>query len=186
MAAGPHAGDEVVHALREVPQDLGRRRAPVRVDVGGVVELHRNPRTWDLGRQLGRTRDRALHAELARRQLQLRAVAGHQLATLDRHGLGHRENEPVALDGTHEREADPGVARGRLHDHRARAEDSAGLGVLDHGQRDPVLDAPARVGPLELRPHLHAGVEEAVDPQVGCLADRGEDRVGLHRAVSFR
>ena len=58
-----------------------------------------------------RPRDRALHAQLAGRQVELRAVGRHELAPLDRERLGHHQDEPVALDRADEREADAGVAR---------------------------------------------------------------------------
>ena len=41
--------------------------------------------------------------------------------------------------------ADAGVARGRLDDRAARLQAAVGLGRLDHGQRDPVLDRPAGI-----------------------------------------
>ena len=185
VAAGPDAGHDVVEPVGEVGQDLLGRRPAVDRRVGRVVELHRDPGARDLGGELVRPGDRALHPQLARRQLQLRAVAGHQLAALDRHRLGHRQDQPVALHRADEGEADPGVARGRLDDDRARAEDPGCLGVLDHRQRDAVLDAAARVGALHLEPDLDAGVEEAVHPDVGRVADGGEDGLGLHGALLF-
>ena len=93
------------------------------------------------------------------------------------------EDEPVALDRADQREADAGVARGRLDDDRAGPEDAARLGVLDHRQGDAVLDAAARVLALELDPDLDARVEEPVDAEVGRVADGVEDGLGLQGAL---
>ena len=43
MAAGADAGDQVVEALGEVGEDLGRGGAPVDLDVRRVLELLRHP-----------------------------------------------------------------------------------------------------------------------------------------------
>ena len=64
------------------------------------------------------------------------------------HLLRQHDDAAVALDGGGEREADAGVARGRLDDGVARLQHAALLRVLDHAQRDPVLDAAARVEEL--------------------------------------
>jgi hypothetical protein len=61
-----------------------------------------------------------------------------------------RSMEPESLDGGHEGQADARVARRRLDDDGARSQHAAGLGVLDHGQGDAVLDRAARVGALQL------------------------------------
>jgi len=53
---------------------------------------------------------------------------------------------------TSHREPDPGVARGRLDDRAAGGEPPLSLGFIDHGDADPVLDAPAGVERLDLDP----------------------------------
>ena len=90
VAAGADAGDDVVEAVGEVAADLLGRGPLVDLEVGRVVELHRDPGAGRLGDDLVGPGDRALHAQLARGQLELRTVGGHQLAALDRHRLGHR------------------------------------------------------------------------------------------------
>ena len=64
-----------------------------------------------LGEELLRLRDGPLHAERAGREDDLRAEELEDLAPLDGHRLGHRQDEAVSLGRRHEREADPGVAR---------------------------------------------------------------------------
>ena len=58
--------------------------------------------------------------------------------------------QPVALLRGGEREADAGVAGGRLDDRPARLEQPVALGRLDHREADPVLDRAAGVEVLEL------------------------------------
>ena len=94
--------------------------------------------------------------------------------------FGHDEDEAVALHGAHHGQADAGVPGGGLDDDRVRLQHPASLGVLDHGQGDAVLDRSTRVATLELDPDLDAGVEEAMDADVGCVADGVEDGVEGH------
>ena len=61
-------------------------------------------------------RDGARHALGAGREHELRAEDGEQLPALDGHGLGHGEDELVALGGADEGEADARVAAGGLDD----------------------------------------------------------------------
>ena len=51
----------------------------------------------------------------------LGAEEAHQLAALDGEGLGHGDDERIALGGADHGEADAGVAAGRLDDGLARA-----------------------------------------------------------------
>ena len=112
------------------------------------------------------------------------AVGGHQTPALERHRLRHDEDQPVAADRGDHRQADAGVARGRLDDRAARPEDAAALGVLDHREADAVLDRAARVRPLGLHPHvdLRAVGVQAVDADVRGVPDGLEDARGLHAA----
>ena len=104
--------------------------------------------------QLLRAGDRALHALFLGRQVEGRAISEHQPAPLDAHALGHDQDQLVALDRGDHREADAGVAAGRLDDRAAGLELAAALGVLDHRQRDAVLDRAAGIGALGLHPHF--------------------------------
>ena len=81
-----------------------------------------------------------------------------QAAALLAHCFGHREDDLVAPGRPDPGEADAGIAAGRLDDGRAGGEDPFLLGILDHRQRDAVLDA-------------SAGIEELqFDKNVGLLA----------------
>ena len=75
--------------------------------------------------ELGGALDGSRHAAGAGRQLQLGAEVREDLAPLDRHRLRHDEDQPVAARGGDEREADAGVAGGRLDQHRAAGLDAA-------------------------------------------------------------
>src|SRR5690606_604429 len=80
--------------------------------------------------------ERARHVQLARADL-VRAY----------------EHAPVAARLRQQRQADPGVAAGRLDDRAAGPERALLLGGGHHAQRDPVLDRPARVQIFDLGEH---------------------------------
>ena len=80
----------------------------------------------------------------------------------------------------------PVLPRGRLDDRAAGLELAAALGVLDHRQRDAVLDRAAGIGALRLHPHFGAVAEQAVDADVRRVADGLEDVGGLHAAGLLR
>ena len=65
--------------------------------------------------------DRAGHPLGGGRQHDLGAERLEQPAPLQAHALGHRHDQPVAAGGAGERQGDPGVAAGRLDDHRVLA-----------------------------------------------------------------
>ena len=145
------------------------------VDIGGIVELLRHPRIGGRGEDLLGPRDRALHAVGARGEVEARAIGEHQAAALDRHRIGHHQDQLVALDRGDHRQADAGVAAGRLDDRAAGFQLARFLGVLDHRQRDAVLDRPAGIGAFGLDPHLALAAEQAVDPDARryCRSCRG-------------
>ena len=72
-------------------------------------------------------------------------------------GLGHGQEQPVALDGAHHGQADAGVAAGGLDDGLLRGQLARGLGRLDHGQGRPVLDRASRVEILQFDVDLPPG-----------------------------
>ena len=181
VPAGADAGDDRVdRRVGEIAQDFLRGRAAMNLDVGRIVELLRHPavRVWSIS-SLGAI-DRARHALFLGREVELRAVSEHQPAAFDAHAVGHDEDELVALHRRDHGEADAGVAGGRLDDRAAGFQLAGPLGVLDHGQRDAVLDRSAGVGPFRLHPHFGAVAEQAVDADVRRIADRLEDIGGLH------
>jgi hypothetical protein len=154
----------------------------VHVHVGRVLELLRHPGARRRGNDLLRLGDRALHALLARCQLEPGAIGQHQAPALDAHAVGHDQDQRVALDRRHHRQADAGVARGRLDDGATGFQQAARLGVLDHGQRDAVLDRTARVGALGLDPDF-GRAEQALHADVRRAADGGEDVFHFHAST---
>src|ERR1019366_4918057 len=74
------------------------------------------------------------------------------LATLDRHRLGHREDEPVTAGRRDEREADARVPRRGLDEHGLARQDFPGrLERLDHRDPDAILDRMCGVEKLQFR-----------------------------------
>ena len=116
-----------------------------------------------------RALDRALHALFARGQVEGRAIGQHQPAAFDRHAFGHDQDQLVALDRGDHRQADAGIAAGRLDDRAAGLELAVALGRLDHRQRDAVLDRPAGVGPLGLDPDFGVREQPAATRMCGVL-----------------
>ena len=149
-AAGPDTGhDHVDVAFRVVP-DLRTRGLVVRVRVGRVHELAGDDGAGRGLAELVGLLDGALHALGAGREHDFGAVGGGELATLDRHGLGHHENHPVAaLRGEHGK-ADAGVSAGGLDDGASGLERSVLLGGIEHGLGHAVLDGASGVGCLVL------------------------------------
>ena len=180
MPAGSHAGNEIVHAIRKVGENLTRRGQRVGTDVGLVGKLVRHPGVRRTRHQFIGAFDRALHPLLARRQVERGAVGGHQLPTLDRHRLRHHQHQLVALYRRHHRQPDAGVPRRGLDDHAVLREQTALFGILDHRERDAILDAAPRIRPLELHPHVHARIEQAMQTHVRRVADGFENRRDAH------
>jgi len=115
--------------------DLGTGGAVVEVGVRGVLELLEDHRAGRRVAKFARLGDRALHAGRAGRQDDFRTVCGRELAALDRHRLGHGEDEVISLHRAHEREAHAGVAARRLDDRRAGLERAVLLRRLDHREK---------------------------------------------------
>ena len=140
-------------------------RAVVRewiVGVGLVLELPGQEPAVRLG-ELDRLVDHADAALRLRRQDHLGAEKAHQPAPLDAELLGHRDHQRIALGGAHHREADAGVAAGRLDDGLAGLELTRLLGRLDDAQREAVLDRAQRVEGLDLHEEVHARRRQPVD-----------------------
>jgi hypothetical protein len=91
-----------------------------------------------------------------RRDHDLSAVRAEERDLLLAHLVRHHEDAAIALDRRADREADAGVAGGRLDDRAAGPELALAFGRLDHRQPDPVLHRAAGVQVLELREHLGA------------------------------
>ena len=152
-AAGADAGDEAGHAAAGLLPDLGRGGVVVGPGVRGVAVLVGEPAAGRLLRDPCRQVDdvaRVVAGQSARRQHHLGAVGAQRGDLLGGRGVGDDDERAVAEEPADQREADPGVARGALDDHPARAQRPGALGGADHPQRRPVLDAPAGVLPLGL------------------------------------
>ena len=180
MAAGAHAADQHVQTLGEVGQNLLGRGLGVDGGVGRILELLRHPGVGRFGEQLAGPFDGAGHAALTRGQLEACAIGEHQPPALQRHGLGHDQDELVALDGRHHGQTDARVAGGGLDDGATRLELAAFFGIFDHRQGDTVLHRAARVGLFGLDPDLLAGTEQPVDAHMRGVADGGKNVVGFH------
>jgi hypothetical protein len=174
VATGANTGDQRIQAVRKVGQDLLRRGAHMGFDIGRVVELLRHPGVWNACGNLLGTGDGALHALFARRQVETGAVGQHQAATLDGHAVGHHQDQLVSLDRGHHGQPHAGIARGRLDDGAAGLQARRFSRCLDHEQGNTVLDRSARVAALGLDPDLVAIAKQAVDANVGRIANRLE------------
>ncbi len=172
-----------IGGIAEVVEDFDRGGAGVDVDIGRVFELLRHPGTRRLVDEFEGTLDRALHALFARGQIKGRAVSQHQAAAFEAHALGHDQHELIALDRRDHRQADAGIARSRLDDRAAGLQMAVLFRCLDHGERDAVLDRPARIGAFGLDPHFGAR-EQLLDADVRRVADRVQDGVGFHGVAS--
>ena len=75
---------------------------------------------------------------------------------LDRDPIRHAELERMAAHRADHPERDAGVATRRVEDRPATAQASLLFGGEDHPQAWTILDAPARIGALDLRPELTA------------------------------
>jgi len=108
----------------------------------------------------------------------------HDLAPLDREGLGHDRDEGVALGRAHHGEGDTRVARGGFDHRLAGLQRPAVLGIFDDADRQAVLDRRERVEELALHVHRDVLRRESLDSYDGGLADRAEDTVVDHEAPS--
>ncbi len=179
-AAGAEGGDEVVHRAARLLQDLDRGPLVVGelVVVVGELVRHEVP-ARELRHQLAGPQDGAVGAEPRRRQGHPGAEGLDHLAPLDRDRLAHDDLDGVALDRADHGQADAGVAAGGLDHRHAGAQRPLALRLLDHGERDPVLDAAGGVEPLQLgqQPDLRVGVQPA-DLDHRRPADEVEDAPG--------
>jgi hypothetical protein len=182
-AAGADAGHEVRDLALGVAPDLGAGGLVVAERAVGVGVLVGLERAGDLAREpvahrvvgvgvVGRHRGGRDH--------DLGAVGREHVALVLADLVGEHEHAAVAALLGDEREADAGVAGGRLDDGAARLQLPVALGRVDDARGDAVLGAAARVQVLDLHQH---GRRDALDHPVQ-LDERGvpdevEDRVGV-------
>ena len=120
-AAGAVAGHpEVEPVAGEVVDDFARGGAGMEVRIGFVLELPRHEPAMGFG-QFDRLLDHSDRPLGGRRQNDFRAEKAHQSPPLDAEGLGHREDERIALRGADHGEPDAGVAARRLDRPSGRA-----------------------------------------------------------------
>ena len=120
-AAGPHAGHDHVHAAVGVVPDLDRGRLAVDLRVRRVLELPDDHRVRGSRCCSSSARAIAPFIPFAPSVSTTRAPERlEDLAALDRHRVGHGEDQPDAPGRADEGQRDPGVARGRL-DHGGHA-----------------------------------------------------------------
>ena len=96
----------------------------------------------------------ALHALGALGEHQLRAIGLHQLAALHAHRLRHDDDNTIAPGGGHAGQADAGVAGGGLDNDGIGLQNPLGLGIVDHGLGDTILDGTGGVEILQLAEDL--------------------------------
>jgi hypothetical protein len=159
----------------------------VHFGIGGIAELLRHEVAGIFPAQFLGLGDRAMHSAGVGRKHELGSVRDQQRASLLAHGIRHRENQVVALDRRNQRQTDSGIARGGLNDGVARLDASALLGILNHRQTNPVLDAATGVKIFELGPNLGVVFSgNPVKPDYRCVSDelqrgmRNADRHGLN------
>ena len=123
--------------------------------------------------------DGARHAAYPLGQHQFRPERAQDLPPLDRHGIGHDDDETIAARGGDGRQPDAGVPGRRLNDHAVLRQEPARLRVVQHGARDTILDRTRRIHTFRFRE------ERKPEPQLPldmcqlnqrCIADQLIDR----------
>ena len=165
-AARTDARNKNVDFTVGVGPDLGAGRLVVRLRVRRIDELPGDEAVRRLRGELLGLGDGALHALGTVGEDELRAVGLHQLAALDAHGLRHDDDDAVAARGGDGGEADTGVAGGRLDDNGVGLQLAAGLGVIEDGLGDTILDGAGGVEVFKLG--------EKLGFELFCLFDVGQ------------
>ena len=186
-ATGAHGRDQNINLALGVFPNLLRRSLPMDVGVGGVVELLRDPGARSIFRQLLGFGDGPFHPFSARRQDQLGPEHCQQRTALERHCLGHGENDLVALGGRHESQRYAGIAARRLNDNGVLLEYPPLLRIFNHGHADAVLHTAERIKELALEQNggWHP-VRDLVQAHQRRMTDRFDDIVvySTHRVSS--
>ena len=126
--------------------------------IGGIVELLEHVAVGRFGEDLLGLGDGAVHAVGARGEDNFGAESKKQHAALEAHGLGHGEDELVALHRGDESQTDAGIAAGGLdEDGFAGVNFSLLLGGFDHGEADAVFHAVDGVSAFELGDNASVG-----------------------------
>ena len=128
-----------------------------------IGELARDEAVRNLGGKFFRFRNSALHALGAIGKHQFSTVSFHEQTTLDRHGLGHRDDESIAASRSNRSQADARIAARRLNDHRIFVQLARSFGIVKHRLRDTIFHRTRGVEILELYEHLRFQVEVLLD-----------------------
>ena len=179
-ATGAHAGhDDVDCAVGVVPDFLGGGLA-MNLQVGRVFKLLGDPRVWRLGCQLIGPLNGPLHALRPLGEDEFGAEHRQQCAALERHGLRHGKDQPVAFGRRDERQRNAGVAARRLDDDSVLGQRAALFGILDHRHANAILHAGERVEEFALE--QHGGVDA-----LGDLVEPHQRRAsnGLHNVIKY-
>jgi len=155
-AARPVARHPVVELLAlEIVEDFGAGGHLVELPISLVLELVAQEPPVLLA-QLLRLAHHACALPCLGRHNHLRAEHAHELAALDREGLGHANDAVVAALRAHHRDGDARVAGGGLDDRVPLLQLAALLGLLDDGESEAVLDRGEWVEVLALGVQIHA------------------------------
>ena len=149
----------------------------MRGGIGRIGKLHRdeNP-VWIGGLEFLGSGDGSSHVCRTRRQLDLRAITGHDLAPLHTHAVGHGQNQPVAERRRRHRQRDAGIAAGRLDDGHISFEAPLRCGGPNHTRADAILNATSGVAGFELAVERTAGSRcDAVETDKRRVAHRLEN-----------
>lgn len=175
-AAGPDPAHQHVDLTAGGGPDLRSGGRVVGHDVGGVLVLAGVPGPGEGGVQLRRPVHAALEAEGVVGELDPRAQHAQGQRALPGGVVRHHDHARVSPADRERRQGDAGVAGGRLDHGGAGGQRPGRLGLLDHAQRHPVLDARQRVGRLQLGEHGDVrGQAVEGEPEQGRVADEVVD-----------
>ena len=180
---GHHHGDLAFGLLPDLPAgglmglgidgvvELVRQKILVRMFPGHLVDLF----------------DGAVGPQVGRGQEEFGAHALEDAFALQAGGLGHGQEQAIALDGAHHGQTDAGIAAGGFDDGLLRGQLACGLRRLDHGQGRAVLDGTAgiEIFQLDVNLHLRMGIE-AVQADNGGLPDELQYVIGLAQHSGIR
>ena len=103
-----------------------------------------------------------------------RLEIGNLFAT---HLVRNHQDQPVALLSRHQGQAQPGIPGGSFDQRRPGLQITAALCLVDHFQRNPILDRTAGIGAFQLEEEFAGTGIEVIDPDNGGIADQFENVV---------
>ena len=120
---------------------------------------------------------------LGRGQGDLHPVGADDFPPFDRDGAAHHDFDGIAFDDADDGQSDARIARCWLDDGLPRAEAPFAFGLLNHLERDAVLDAARGVESFEFGPYFDVGFAvQPVDAYHRRIAD-GFQNVILHHWI---